>query len=44
MGACKITQPGLKVVEVDPNRNLILVKGSVPGAPGGLIRILKAAK
>jgi large subunit ribosomal protein L3 len=44
MGAAKITQPGLKVVEIDANRNLVLVKGGVPGAPGGLVRIEKAAK
>lgn len=42
MGNAKVTQPGLKVVDIDANRNLLLVKGSVPGAPGGLIRIEKA--
>jgi large subunit ribosomal protein L3 len=44
MGASKVTQPGLKVVEIDANRNLILVKGGIPGAPGGLVRIEKAGK
>jgi large subunit ribosomal protein L3 len=42
MGAVKVTQPGLKVVEIDTNRNLVLVKGAIPGAPGGLVRIEKA--
>jgi large subunit ribosomal protein L3 len=41
MGAVKVTQPGLKVVEIDTNRNLLLVKGAIPGAPGGLVRIEK---
>ena len=36
MGNAKVTQPGLKVVDIDANRNLLLVKGSIPGAPGGL--------
>ncbi|RYX80406.1 50S ribosomal protein L3 [bacterium] len=37
-----ITQLGLSVVEVDAERNLLIVKGAVPGAPGGLVRITKA--
>ncbi len=43
-GAENVTQPGLQVVEVDVNRNLLLVKGAVPGAPGGVLRIEKAKK
>jgi large subunit ribosomal protein L3 len=43
MGAALVTQRGLKVVEVDAGRNLLIVKGAVPGAPGGLLRIEKAA-
>ncbi len=37
-----ITQLGLSVVEVDGERNLLIVKGAVPGAPGGLVKISKA--
>ncbi len=37
-----ITQLGLSVVEVDAERNLLIVKGAVPGAPGGVVRITKA--
>jgi large subunit ribosomal protein L3 len=44
MGDETVTEVGLKVVQVDPERNLILVSGSVPGAPGGLVKILKAGK
>lgn len=42
MGAEKVTQLGLRIVKVDSERNLLLVSGSVPGANGGLVRILKA--
>jgi large subunit ribosomal protein L3 len=41
MGAAQVTQDGLKVVQVDAERNLILVSGSVPGANGSLVKILK---
>lgn len=34
-----VTQPGLEVVEVNAERNLLVVKGAIPGAPGGLVRI-----
>jgi len=43
MGATKVTQLGVTVVEIDAGRNLLIVKGAVPGAPGGLLRIEKAA-
>jgi large subunit ribosomal protein L3 len=42
MGAELVTQRGIKVVEVDAGRNLLVVNGAVPGAPGGLLRIEKA--
>ena len=44
MGNAQVTQSGLKVVQVDPERNLILVSGSVPGPNGGLVKVLKADK
>lgn len=44
MGAVNVTQPGLQIVEVDAGRNLILVKGAVPGAPGGVLRIERATR
>lgn len=44
MGCDRITQPGLKVIEVDEGRNLLIVKGAVPGAPGGLVRIEKSGR
>lgn len=44
MGAVNVTQPGLQIVEVDTARNLLLVKGAVPGAPGGVLRIEKSTR
>jgi large subunit ribosomal protein L3 len=37
MGNERVTQQGLKVVQVDTERNLLLVRGAVPGANGGLV-------
>jgi large subunit ribosomal protein L3 len=42
MGGTRVTQPGLVVHEVDPERNLLLVRGSVPGAASGLVEIRSA--
>jgi large subunit ribosomal protein L3 len=42
MGGVRVTQPGLVVHEVDPERNLLLVKGSVPGPASGLVEIRSA--
>jgi large subunit ribosomal protein L3 len=44
MGGKRITVQNLEVVEVLPEKNLILVKGSVPGARNGLLQIRKAVK
>lgn len=41
MGAERITQKGLTVVRVDAERNLLLVRGAVPGANGGLLYIAR---
>ncbi len=37
MGAEQVTTQNLEVVRVDVERNLLLIKGAVPGAPGGNI-------
>jgi large subunit ribosomal protein L3 len=44
MGGKRITVQGLKVVLVDPERNLLIVRGAVPGANGGLVLIRQARK
>jgi len=41
MGAVQVTQQGLRVARVDLDKNIILVKGAVPGANGGLVMIKK---
>jgi len=42
MGSERVTIKKLRVVRVDAERNLILVRGSVPGAPGALTFVRKA--
>ncbi len=42
MGNCRVTVRKLQVVKVDPERNLILIKGALPGKPGALVNILPA--
>ncbi|HXG39697.1 MAG TPA: 50S ribosomal protein L3 [Candidatus Limnocylindrales bacterium] len=42
MGARRTTIKKLRVVRTDPQRNLLLVRGSVPGARGALLLVRKA--
>jgi len=44
MGAAKRTMQNLEVVRVDADRNLLLVKGAVPGAKGGNVVVRPAVK
>ncbi len=44
MGDKRVTTQNLKVVQVRAEQNLILVKGSVPGAKGGIVTIKEALK
>ena len=44
MGDERVTAQNLKVVLLDPDRNLIGVRGSVPGSRGGLVLIKEARK
>ena len=39
-GAKKVTILKLKVLEIDANENLMVVKGNVPGKPGNLLKII----
>jgi large subunit ribosomal protein L3 len=39
MGGKRVTQVGLHVHAVEPERNLLLVKGSVPGPKNGLVEV-----
>lgn len=44
MGDKTCTIQSLKVVKVDPERNLILISGGIPGAPGGVVVVSPAVK
>jgi large subunit ribosomal protein L3 len=39
MGGQRVTQRGLRVVEVDAERNLLLVRGAVPGPRNGTVEV-----
>ena len=39
MGGKRVTQQGLEVAEIDAERNLLMLKGSVPGAKNGILEI-----
>jgi large subunit ribosomal protein L3 len=39
MGNKRVTQRGLTVVELMPNRNLMMVRGSVPGPTGSTVEV-----
>jgi large subunit ribosomal protein L3 len=43
-GGKQITTRGLTILKVDPERNLLVVKGSVPGKPGSLLSIRPAKR
>ncbi|MDE3070814.1 MAG: 50S ribosomal protein L3 [Acidobacteriota bacterium] len=38
-GARRATQRGLRVIAIEPERNLLLLRGAVPGARGGLVEV-----
>ena len=42
MGGDRVTTRNLKVVAVDAEHNLLVVRGAVPGAPGGYVVVRKA--
>ncbi len=39
MGNKNVTVRGLRIVRVDPEKNLLLIEGAVPGSDGGLLTI-----
>ena len=44
MGSANVTTQGLEIVRVDAERSLLLIKGAVPGAPGGDVIVRPAVK
>ena len=43
-GNARVTIQNLEVVQVDEDRNLLFIKGSVPGAKGTRVRVKDAVK
>jgi large subunit ribosomal protein L3 len=44
MGDERVTTQNLEVVQIDTERNLLLIKGAVPGAPGGHVSVRPSVK
>ncbi|MEW6698355.1 MAG: 50S ribosomal protein L3 [Bacillota bacterium] len=44
MGVERVTVQNLQIVKVDPERNLIAIKGAVPGPRGGLLMVKNSVK
>lgn len=44
MGGERVTTQNLEVVRVDAERNLLLIRGAVPGAPGGHVFVRPSSK
>ena len=44
MGSVKVTVQNLEVVRIDAEKNLILVKGAIPGAKGSVVTLKEAVK
>ncbi|MFZ4574798.1 MAG: 50S ribosomal protein L3 [Phycisphaerales bacterium] len=44
MGAERVTCRSLDIVRIDADRNIVLVKGTVPGANGGLVEVRPAIR
>ena len=42
MGGDRVTTRNLKIVQIDADNNLLVLRGSVPGAPGGYVVVRKA--
>ena len=44
MGAHRVTQTGLTIHAIDTERNLLLIKGAVPGPKNGVLEIREMSK
>jgi len=44
MGVDRVTTENLRVVEIDTERNLILIRGAVPGTEGGTVVVRPSVK
>lgn len=43
MGNDQVTVKNLEIVKIDPKKNIIAIKGAIPGARGGLLKIMARA-
>ncbi len=44
MGGAKVTVQSLTVFKVDPSKNLLLIRGAIPGPNNGIVMVTKAVK
>ena len=44
LGAARVTTQSLEVIAADAERGVLMIKGSVPGSPGGFVLVKDAAK
>ena len=44
MGAKKVTKQNLKIIDIDQNNNLLIVKGSVPGKKNSVVFLKDSVK
>src|SRR5271169_3632826 len=44
LGAARVTTQSLEVISADAGRGILMIKGSVPGSPGGYVLVKDAAK
>lgn len=44
MGGNKVTTQGLKIIDVDEDKNLLLIKGAIPGPKNGLVEVKDSIK
>jgi large subunit ribosomal protein L3 len=44
LGNERVTVLNLQVVQADPERNLLLLRGAIPGPPGGLVMVKSSVK
>ncbi len=44
MGSVRVTVQNLEIVDIVPEKNLLVVRGSIPGANGGLVEIKHTVK
>ena len=40
----RVTVQNLEIVKVDTQRNVLLIKGAIPGAVGGIVTVSKSVK